>query len=291
MNTDKTAPAIGIIGGSGLYELEGFTDREDLTVETPWGAPSDAITGGIFAGRKVYFLPRHGRGHRILPHELNHRANIHALRSLGVRWIICVTAVGSLQEQYHPRDIVLPDQYFDRTSRREHHTFFGGGIVAHVGFSDPVSEGLRTILHNVCRAQSLRVHNGGTYVNMDGPAFSTRAESNANRQLGFDIIGMTNLPEAKLAREAEIALATLAMITDYDCWKVEEEPVSAQTVIGHLLANAATAKAVLAAAIPRIPAIPDWPEHRALDTALITDRSLWPAETVEKLRPFLGRFL
>ncbi|HEX2747952.1 MAG TPA: S-methyl-5'-thioadenosine phosphorylase [Verrucomicrobiales bacterium] len=291
MNLDETTPAIGIIGGSGLYDLEGFTDRDDFTVETPWGLPSDVITGGSFAGRRVFFLPRHGRGHRILPNELNHRANIHALRSLGVRWIICVTAVGSLQEQYHPRDIVLPDQYFDRMSRREHHTFFGGGIVAHVGFSDPVSESLRTLLHGVCRDQGLRVHNGGTYVNMDGPAFSTRAESNANRQLGFDIVGMTNLPEAKLAREAEIALATLAMITDYDCWKVEEEPVSAQTVIGHLLANAATAKSILAAAIPLVPAVPDWPEHRALDNALITDRALWPETTVEKLRPMLARFL
>ncbi len=291
MNHDETTPAIGIIGGSGLYDLEGFTDRDDFTVETSWGLPSDVITGGTFAGRRVFFLPRHGRGHRILPHELNHRANIHALRSLGVRWIICVTAVGSLQEQYHPRDVVLPDQYFDRMSRREQHTFFGGGIVAHVGFSDPVSTGLRTILHGVCRDQGLRVHNGGTYVNMDGPAFSTRAESNVNRQLGFDIVGMTNLPEAKLAREAEIALATLAMITDYDCWKVDEEPVSAQTVIGHLLANAATAKAVLAAAIPLVPAVPDWPEHRALDTALITDKTLWPETTVEKLRPILARFL
>lgn len=289
MQTDT--PAIGIIGGSGLYDLEGLTGREEIRVDTPWGDPSDAIVGGELAGRKVYFLPRHGRGHRILPHELNHRANIHALRYLGVRWIICVTAVGSLQEQYAPRDIVLPDQFFDRTSRRDQHTFFGSGIVAHVGFSDPVSHGLRDILHGVCQEQGRRVHNGGTYVNMDGPAFSTRAESNANRQLGFDVIGMTNLPEAKLAREAEIALATLAMITDYDCWKEEEEPVNAQTVIGHLTANAAAAKAVLAAAIPRMPTAPGWPEHRALDMALVTDRSLWPAATVEKLRPILGRFL
>ena len=291
MSTDDTIPAIGIIGGSGLYDIEGFENREEIAVETPWGAPSDVITGGTLAGRRVFFLPRHGRGHRILPHELNHRANIHALRSLGVRWIICVTAVGSLREEYQPRDIVLPDQYFDRTSRREHHTFFGGGIVAHVGFGDPVSGGLRGILHEVCSEQGRRVHNGGTYVNMDGPAFSTRAESNANRQLGFDVIGMTNLPEAKLAREAEIALATLAMITDYDCWKVEEEPVSAHAVIGHLTANAAAAKAVLSAAISRIPAVPGWPEHRALDTALVTDRSLWPADTVERLRVILGRFL
>jgi 5'-methylthioadenosine phosphorylase len=280
-------PSIGIIGGSGLYDIEGFTDSEELCVETPWGAPSDAITGGMLSGRRVYFLPRHGRGHRIAPHELNHRANIHALRSLGVRWIICVTAVGSLKEEYHPRDILLPDQFFDRTSRREHHTFFGGGIVAHAGFSDPVSAGLRGILHDVCREQGRRVHNGGTYVNMDGPAFSTRAESNANRQLGFDVIGMTNLPEAKLAREAEIALATLAMITDYDCWKVEDEPVSAHAVMEHVTANAAAAKAVIAAAIPRIPAEPSWPEHRALDNALMTARPLWPEETVERLRPLL----
>ena len=284
-------PAIGIIGGSGLYDIEGFEDREEFAVETPWGLPSEVITGGMLAGRRVFFLPRHGRGHRILPHELNHRANIHALRSLGVRWIICVTAVGSLREEYAPRDILLPDQFFDRTSRRDQHTFFGGGIAAHVGFSDPVSGGLRSILHGVCQEQGRRVHNGGTYVNMDGPAFSTRAESNANRQMGFDVIGMTNLPEAKLAREAEIALATISMITDYDCWKVEEDPVSAHAVLGHLLANAAAAKAILAAAIPRIPAVPNWPEHQALNAALVTDRLLWPAETTERLKLILGRFL
>ena len=288
---DATEPAIGIIGGSGLYEMEGLEEYEELAIGTPWGSPSDALVAGRLAGRRVIFLPRHGRGHRILPTELNHRANLWALRSLGVRWIICVTSVGSLKETYAPRDIVLPDQYFDRTSRRDQHTFFGDGIVAHVGFSDPVSAGLRGILHQVCQEHGRRVHDGGTYVNMDGPAFSTRAESNANRQLGFDVIGMTNLPEAKLAREAEIALATLAMITDYDCWKVEEEPVNAQTVIGHLTANAAAAKAIIAAAIPQIPLEPDWPEHRALDMALVTDRALWPAATVERLRPILERFL
>lgn len=285
------APAIGIIGGSGLYDLEGLEDRKEYTVDTPWGPPSDEITGGKLAGRQVYFLPRHGRGHRILPGELNHRANLWALRSLDVRWVICVTATGSLKEEYAPRDIVLPDQYFDRTSRRSEHTFFGKGIVAHVGFSDPVSAGLRSILHEVCRDQQRRVHDGGTYVNMDGPAFSTRAESQANRQLGFDVIGMTNLPEAKLAREAEMALATLAMITDYDCWKVDEEPVNAQTVIGHLHANAAAAREIIAAAIPRIPLIADWPEHRALDMALVTRPELWPGDTVENLKPILRRFL
>ena len=289
--TDLLTPAIGIIGGSGLYDIGGLEGRGEILVDTPWGPPSDALMSGRLAGRRVIFLPRHGRGHRILPNELNHRANLWALRSLNVRWIICVTAVGSLREEYAPRDIVLPDQYFDRTSQREHHTFFGNGIVAHVGFSDPVSAGLRGILHAVCQEQGRRVHGRGTYVNMDGPAFSTRAESNANRQLGFDVIGMTNLPEAKLAREAEIALGTLAMITDYDCWKVEEEPVNAQTVMGHLHANAAAAKAIIAAAIPRIPMVPDWPEHSALDTAVMTEQSLWPAETVEKLKPLLSRFL
>ena len=289
--SDETIPAIGIIGGSGLYDIEGLTDRAEVEVITPWGEPSDALITGHLAGRRVCFLPRHGRGHRILPHELNHRANIYALKSLGVRFIICITAVGSLREEYPPESIVLPDQFFDRTSRREHHTFFGGGVVAHVGFSDPISLGLQEILFQVCQAQGRRVKRHGTYVNMDGPAFSTRAESNANRQLGFDVIGMTNLPEAKLAREAEIALATVAMITDYDCWKVEDEPVSAHAVIGHLMANAAAAKAIIAAAIPLIPKVANWPEHHALDSALVTDRKLWPRETVLKLQEIVGRFL
>jgi 5'-methylthioadenosine phosphorylase len=283
--------AIGIIGGSGLYDLEGFENREEIDVETPFGPPSDKIIGGTFAGRQVYFLPRHGKGHRILPTELNHKANIWALRSLNVRWIIAVTAVGSLKEEYHPRDVLLPDQFFDRTSRREHHTFFGRGIVAHVSLADPISTNLRTLLHDEAQAAGAKVHNGGTYVNMDGPAFSTRAESNANRQLGFDVIGMTNLPEAKLAREAEIALATLAMITDYDCWKVEDEPVTAEAVVGHLHANVAMAKDILARVIPRIPTEPNWPEHSALNGALMTDRSLWPKLTIEELEIILERFL
>lgn len=284
-------PAIGIIGGSGLYELDGFEKTDERVIETPFGAPSDALVGGILGGRQIWFLPRHGRGHRILPTEINHRANIWALRSLNVRWLICVTAVGSLKEEYQPRNVVLPDQYFDRTSRREHHTFFGGGIVGHVSFADPVSSGLRAILREACEECLIHYHDGGTYVNMDGPAFSTRAESNANRQLGFDVIGMTNLPEAKLAREAEIALATLAMITDYDCWKVEEEPVTAEAVMGHLHANVANAKRLLATAIPKIPATPEWPEHRALDGAIMTPASLWPDEKKQALAPVLSRFL
>lgn len=283
-------PAIGIIGGSGLYQVEQLTGATEHKIDTPFGQPSDALIGGMLQDRQVYFLPRHGRGHRILPHELNHRANIWALRSLGVRWIICVTAVGSLQEKYAPRDVLLPSQFYDRTSLRAGHTFFGEGIAAHISFAEPISANLRQLLFESSKSLGIRVHNGGTYVNMDGPAFSTRAESELNRRHGFDVIGMTNLPEAKLAREAEIALATMAMITDYDCWKMEDEPVSAQAVFGHLTANAETAKRVLVDLIPKIPRKPDWPEHSALDAALTTARELWPRSTIEKLRPILGRF-
>lgn len=287
---NQTAPAIGIIGGSGLYQIEGLTDTTEQKIETPFGSPSDMIIGGKLAGRQVYFLPRHGRGHRILPHELNHRANIYALRSLNVRWIISVTAVGSLQEKYAPRDVLLPSQFYDRTSQRSEHTFFGGGIAAHITFAEPISPKLRNILAEAARDLDVIVHNGGTYVNMDGPAFSTRAESEWNRRNGFDVIGMTNLPEAKLAREAEIALGTMAMITDYDCWKVEEEPVSAESVFGHLIANAESATKILARVIPRIPLEANWPEHTALDTALVTDQKLWPEATKKKLKAILGRF-
>lgn len=291
VTSDFSEPAIGVIGGSGLYDLEGFSDREEISVETPFGTPSDKIISGRFSGRRVLFLPRHGVGHRILPTELNHRANIYALKSLGVRFLIAVTAVGSLKKEYHPRDIVIPDQLFDRLSRRDQHTFFGNGIVAHIGFADPYSEGLRKLLVQEAQTAGTRVHDGGTYVCMDGPAFSTRAESNANRQLGFDIIGMTNLPEAKLAREAEIALATLAMVTDYDCWKTDEEPVTVETVIGHLHANASLAKQIIASTIAKIPLEAEWPEHRALDNAVITAKNLWPEQTVANLKPILERLL
>ena len=287
----STPAAIGVIGGSGLYQIDGLTDTAEINLTTPFGPPSDSIMSGRIAGRQVYFLPRHGRGHRIMPHELNHRANIYALRSLGVRWIICVTAVGSLQEQYQPRDIVLPSQFFDRTSRRSEHTFFGGGIVAHVAFADPICTNLRHIIARTGSSLGYTMHDGGTYVNMDGPAFSTRAESEAHRKMGFDVIGMTNVAEARLAREAEIALATMAMITDYDCWKIEDEPVTAKMVFENLVSNAAAAREIMPRVIEQIPAVPDWPEHRSLDNSLVTQRDLWPAETVEKLRPIIGRFL
>jgi 5'-methylthioadenosine phosphorylase len=284
-------PAIGIIGGSGLYQIDGLERPEELVVDTPFGKPSDSLVSGYLNDRRVYFLPRHARGHRLLPTELNHRANIFALRSLDVRWILSVGAVGSLQEKYRPRDIVLPSQFFDRTSRRGEWTFFGNGIVGHVGFADPVNAHLRTIIAEEASILGYTVHNGGTYVNMDGPAFSTRAESEFHRKMGFDIIGMTNLPEAKLAREAEISLASINFVTDYDCWKIEDEPVSAQTIIGHLVANADATRKILPKVIERIPREANWPEHRVLDFALVTDRKLWPEATVKKLEVILERFL
>src|SRR6476619_7394720 len=289
--TSGDPPAIGIIGGSGLYQMEELRDTTEHKIDTSFGPPSDLLVGGKLGERQVYFLPRHGRGHRILPHEINYRANIYALRSLNVRWIISVAAVGSLQEKYAPRDLVLPSQFYDRTSQRTAHTFFGEGIVAHVGFAEPINANLRNLLAESARSLGYTVHNGGTYVNMDGPAFSTRAESEFNYRNGFDVIGMTNLPEAKLAREAEIALATMAMITDYDCWKAEEEAVSVLAVIGHLLANAETAKKALERVVPEIPREANWPEHHALDSAIITDRKLWPAATTKRLGPIIERFL
>ena len=289
MNGDVSA--IGIIGGSGLYQMEELRDATEHRIDTPFGPPSDLLVGGTLGRRQVYFLPRHGRGHRILPHEINHRANIYALRSLNVRWIISVAAVGSLQEKYAPRDVVLPSQFYDRTSKRAGHTFFGDGIAAHVGFAEPISADLRNLLADSARSLGFTVHNGGTYVNMDGPAFSTRAESELNHRQGFDVIAMTNLPEAKLAREAEIAFATMAMITDYDSWKVEEEPVSADIVLSHLVANAETARRVIVDVMPRIPNEANWPEHFALDRALVTERKLWPQATVDKLKPILARFV
>src|SRR5215510_15141398 len=288
---NKEVPAIGIIGGSGLYQIEELSDATELNIDTPFGPPSDTLISGKISARQVYFLPRHGRGHRILPHEINHRANIYALRSLNVRWIISVAAVGSLQEKYAPRDVLLPSQFYDRTSRCDTHTFFGQGIAGHIAFAEPISTNLRNLLAESARAVGVTVHNGGTYVNMDGPAFSTRAESEFNHRNGFDVIAMTNLPEAKLAREAEIALATMAMITDYDSWKIEEEPVTAEIVLSHLLANAETARRVIVDVVPQIPTEPNWPEHSALDTALVTDRKLWPKSTIKKLGPILARFV
>ena len=279
--------AIGIIGGSGVSGFDGLENLEERKIETPFGEPSDVLVGGTHEGRQVWFLSRFGQNHTILPTEVNHRANFWALRSLGVRWVICATAVGSLKEEYPPRSVVLPDQYFDRTSQRANHTFFGEGIVAHVGFAEPISPGLRAILAEAGRAEGADIHDGGTYVCMDGPAFSTKSESLYYRHFGYDIIGMTNLPEAKLAREAEIALATLGMVTDYDCWREGEESVEASSVVEHLVANAAMSAKIIKRAISQIPTEPDWPEHNSLDSAIFTPKSAWPGATAEKLAPFL----
>jgi 5'-methylthioadenosine phosphorylase len=282
---------IGIIGGSGLYHIEGFTKQKWVKVKTPFGNPSDDYLTGELAGREVVFLPRHGRGHRILPSELNHRANIWGMKKLGVAWIISVSAVGSLQERYQPCDIVLPNQFYDRTKRDFEHTFFGRGIVGHVAFADPIAEELRQLLLKNARALKARVHNGGTYVNMEGPAFSTRAESIFNHKAGFDVIGMTNLGEAKCAREAEIAYATMAMITDFDAWKTDVEHVTVEIVVENLRKNAEQAKAIVARTIPQIPAEPNWPCHSALNNAIMTERKAWPAKTIQELKPILQKYL
>jgi len=303
---------IGIIGGSGLYQLEGFTNQKWTGVKTPFGPPSDKFLCGRLAGRDVVFLPRHGRGHRILPGELNHRANIWAMKKLGVAWIISVSAVGSLQARYRPRDVVLPGQFLDRTKQSAAHTFFGHGIVAHVAFAEPICEELRQILlktgRDVCRRgefhepqssnkdspsslhRKVKIHDGGIYVNMEGPAFSTRAESLTNHRSGYDVIGMTNLGEAKCAREAEIAYATLAMVTDYDCWKTDEAHVTVEMVVENLMRNATLARTIIERCIPQIPARPDWPCHSALKNALMTDRKLWPARTRKELEPLLEKY-
>jgi 5'-methylthioadenosine phosphorylase len=282
---------IGIIGGSGLYHIEGFTEQKWVKVKTPFGAPSDELLTGKLAGREVVFLPRHGRGHRILPSELNHRANIWAMKKLGVAWIVSVSAVGSLQAKYKPCDIVLPNQFLDRTKHNFEHSFFGRGIVAHVAFADPICEELRQIILQTARGLQAKVHDGGTYVNMEGPAFSTRAESITNHKLGYDVIGMTNLGEAKCAREAEIAYATMAMITDYDCWKADEAHVTVEMVIANLMKNAATAKAIVAKVIPQIPAEPNWSCHDALKNAIMTDRKFWPKKTIAELKPIIAKYL
>ena len=287
----KARHRIGIIGGSGLYHIEGFTNQKWVTVKTPFGAPSDQLLTGRLGGREVVFLPRHARGHRITPGELNHRANIWAMKKLGVQWIISVSAVGSLQAKYKPCDMVLPDQFFDRTKRSCEHTFFGRGIVAHVAFADPICEELRQLLLRTGRQLEAKVHDGGTYVNMEGPAFSTRAESLANHRAGFDVIGMTNLGEAKCAREAEIAYASMAMITDYDCWKTDEPHVTVDIVLECLRRNAAMAKQIVAATVPLIPATPDWPCHAALHNSIMTDKKLWPAKTKKELAPLLAKYL
>jgi 5'-methylthioadenosine phosphorylase len=282
---------IGIIGGTGLYHLEGFANQKWVRLKTPFGPPSDELLTGTLAGRDVVFLPRHGRGHRILPSELNHRANIWAMKKLGAAWIISVSAVGSLQARYRPCDVVMVDQFVDHTKQSAEHTFFGRGIVGHVAFAYPICEELRQLLLRSARAIKARVHDRGTYVCMEGPAFSTRAESLTNHRAGYDVIGMSNLGEAKCAREAEIAYATAAMITDYDSWKTDEAHVTIEMVIEYLHRNAATAQQVVLQTIPRIPLEPTWPCHSALKNAILTEKKSWPASTRKELAPLLAKYL
>ena len=282
--------AIGILGGSGLYEMDFAEDITQLEVQTPFGPPSSILTECKIHGKRVVFLSRHGKGHRIAPHEINHRANLWALKAAGIHWLICVTAVGSLREEFPPRHIVIPDQFLDRTRRHSSDTFFGEGIVAHVSMAEPTSHLLRHLLQEACTELGYPCTNGGTYVCMNGPAFSTRAESHFYRLIGGSVIGMTNFPEIKLARESEIAAATLAMVTDYDCWKEHEEPVTAEMVLSHLNANVAAAREILSRAIQKIPLEANDPAHSALDNAIITPKEFWPEQTKDKLSLLLSRF-
>jgi len=282
---------VGLIGGTGLYQIDSLTRTAWVEVKTPFGAPSDRLLTGILAGREVVFLPRHGRGHRLLPSELNHRANVWALKKLNVAWILSVSAVGSLQARYQPCDIVLPNQFVDRTKKSAEHTFFGRGIVGHIAFADPICEELRQLLLRAGRALGAQVHDGGAYVNMEGPAFSTRAESLTHHNLGYDVIGMTNLGEARCAREAEIAYATMAMVTDYDAWKADEAHVTVDAVVEHLHRNADMARRILVQAVPQIPREPGCSCHSALQNAILTDRRKWPAKTKTALRPILRKYL
>jgi 5'-methylthioadenosine phosphorylase len=280
---------IGIIGGSGLYDMEGLTDRTEVTLDTPFGPPSGPYVTATLRGRRVAFLARHGAGHRILPGDLNFRANIFGFKLLGVERILSASAVGSLREDYRPLDIVVPDQFFDRTKGRIS-TFFGGGIAAHVGFSHPVCGELAGLAVESARAVGARVHGSGTYVCMEGPAFSTLAESNTYRSWGFDIIGMTNLQEAKLAREAEICYTTIALVTDYDCWHPDHDSVTVEMIIGNLVENASTAQKIIAEAVGRMPAARGCPCGRALQSAIITRSEHVPSDVKRALAPIIGKY-
>jgi 5'-methylthioadenosine phosphorylase len=280
---------IGIIGGSGIYDIDGVTDVTTQIVDTPFGKPSDAIILGSLNGVRFAFLPRHARGHSVSPSELNFRANIFAFKKLGVEQVLSISAVGSLKEELRPRDFVIPDQLFDRTKCREN-TFFGNGIVAHVGFAEPFCPGLRRLAYDTCRALGITAHEGGTYVCIEGPQFSTRAESQVNRQLGFSVIGMTNIPEAKLAREAEMCYVTVALVTDYDVWK-EEEEVTVEQILANLNANTGNAKRCIKEILPRLERQRTCACPHALAAAVVTDRSVMPADTIEKLRPLIGKYI
>jgi 5'-methylthioadenosine phosphorylase len=282
---------IGIIGGSGLYAMEGLSDVQEVELTTPFGTPSDAYVIGTLSGQRVAFLPRHGRGHRLNPSEVPSRANIHGFKQLGVQYLISVSAVGSLREDYAPGHVVVPDQLFDRTKGIRPATFFEAGVVAHVGFDRPFCPELSMRLAQAARTAGATIHQGGTLVVMEGPAFSTKAESEENRRRGHSLIGMTALPEAKLAREAEIAYACLAMVTDYDVWHPDHDAVTVEAVIAVLHANAALSQAIVREVIPLIGAGFTSVAHSALATAIVTDRARIPAATKERLSVIAGKYL
>jgi 5'-methylthioadenosine phosphorylase len=283
------AAAVGVIGGSGLYELPGLADLRWRRVRTPFGDPSDEYGVGRLEDRPVVFLPRHGRGHRVMPSDLNFRANIWGLKALGVESVVSVSAVGSMREELHPLDLVIPDQFFDHTRRRLS-TFFGDGIVAHVSMAEPVCADVASALEKAGRAAGATVHRGGTYICIDGPQFSTKAESRIYRRWGVDIIGMTNMPEAKLAREAELCYATLALVTDYDVWHETHESVTVETVVQNLQRNVATAKDVLARVIPRLPVTRSCACASLLKNAVITSPTAFPLATRRRLDLLIGKY-
>jgi 5'-methylthioadenosine phosphorylase len=280
---------LAIMGGSGVYDMEALTDIERRDVSTPFGTPSDTILIGTLSGQRIAFLPRHGRGHRLTPSEVPYRANIWALKSLGVERIISVSACGSMRTAYEPRHIVIPDQIYDNTKKRDY-TFFGEGLVAHIGMAEPFCEDLRQTLYEAVTGAGGTAHMGGTFITIEGPRFSTRAESNIYRSWGVDIIGMTAVPEAQLAREAEICYATMAHVTDYDVWHEEEEAVSVQMLIDNLRANAALSKETIAHLVPLLPEDRTCQCGQALSTAMITDREFISKDTIEQLRPIVGRY-
>ncbi|HKV99525.1 MAG TPA: S-methyl-5'-thioadenosine phosphorylase [Vicinamibacterales bacterium] len=281
---------IGIIGGSGLYDMAELTDREERVVTTPFGDPSGPYVLATLRGRRVAFLARHGHGHRLLPSELNFRANIYGFKVLGAEWILSASAVGSLREDFKPLDLVVPSQFYDRTRGRIS-TFFGDGLVAHVGFAHPFCKPLSEVAYEAGRRAGATMHRGGTYVCMEGPQFSTKAESESYRASGFDIIGMTNLQEAKLAREAEICYTTIALVTDYDCWHPDHDSVTVEMIVSNLMQNAKVAQQVIANAVEKLPIARGCECARALATAIITRPEAIPAATRARLQPLVGKYL
>ena len=280
---------IGIIGGSGLYSMPGFSDVHEVSLETPFGAPSDPYVLGTLAGRKVAFLSRHGRGHRFMPTEINYRANIHGFKQLGVERVLSLSAVGSLKEEHHPLDFVIPNQFVDRTRHRVD-TFFGDGLVDHIGFGEPICGEVANVAVEACRRAGVNVKSGGTYLNMEGPQFSTKAESNLYRSWGLDVIGMTNLTEARLAREAELCYATVAMVTDYDCWHETHDAVSVDQIVAVLLKNAEHACSVVREAVAAMPKTPGCKCGSALKNAILTQKNTVPAATLDRLRLLVGKY-